>query len=117
MTRIIDVFISVIAIILLLPVFIPIILILRFSGEGEVFYAQERVGRFRKPFRLLKFATMLKDSPTLPGGFLTLKDDPRVLPIGKFLRKTKINELPQLFNIIKGDMSFIGPRPQAVGSF
>lgn len=112
MTRLLDVIISAIAIILLLPVFIPVIIILRFTGEGVIFYTQERIGQYRISFNVLKFATMLKNSPNLSGGYLTQKDDPRVLPFGKFLRKTKINELPQLFNIFIGDMSFIGPRPQ-----
>jgi len=72
-----------------------------------------RVGRGGRDFGMLKFATMLRNSANMPGGVLTLKDDPRVLPLGKILRKTKINELPQLFNILLGDMSFVGPRPQA----
>jgi lipopolysaccharide/colanic/teichoic acid biosynthesis glycosyltransferase len=81
------------------------------TGEGEVFYRQERIGRGGKPFNLYKFATMLKNSPSLGTGTITVKDDPRVLPVGRFLRKTKINELPQLLNIVFGDMSIIGPRP------
>src|SRR5207237_6029984 len=85
--------------------------LLRVTGEGEVFYRQERVGRGGKRFRILKFATMLKDSPNLSGGDITVDKDPRVLPCGHFLRKTKINELPQLLNVIDGDMSIIGPRP------
>ena len=113
MTRLLDIIISGAAIIVLLPVFIPVIIILRLTGEGEIFYLQERVGKDAKTFKVLKFATMLKDSPNLSGGFLTQKGDPRVLPFGRFLRKSKINELPQLFNILIGEMSFIGPRPQA----
>jgi lipopolysaccharide/colanic/teichoic acid biosynthesis glycosyltransferase len=70
-----------------------------------------RVGRHGKDFKLLKFATMLKDSPNLPGGLYTSTNDPRLLPIGKFLRKTKINELPQLINIFTGQMSIVGYRP------
>ena len=92
-------------------------LILRFTGEGEVFYRQLRVGKGGKLFGLLKFATMLKDSPNIGSGLHTLKGDPRVLPFGRFLRKTKLNELPQLINILKGDMSVIGPRPQAPAHF
>lgn len=113
MTRIFDILISAMAILCLLPLLIPVMIILRFTGEGEIFYRQERIGRYRKPFKVLKFATMLKESPNLSGGFLTQKNDPRVLPFGRFLRKTKINELPQLVNILSGDMSFVGPRPQA----
>lgn len=92
---------------------IPIVIGLKLTGEHYIFYRQARVGRDGKDFNVLKFATMLKNSPNLPGGVLTQKDDPRILPMGKFLRKTKINELPQLINIFLGQMSVVGPRPQA----
>ncbi len=95
----------------------PIILILKFSGEGEIFFFQERVGKGGRVFKLLKFATMLKDSPNIGTGTVTIKGDPRVLPVGKFLRKTKINEVPQLWNIFLGDMSLIGPRPLTAQTF
>jgi lipopolysaccharide/colanic/teichoic acid biosynthesis glycosyltransferase len=87
-------------------------LALKFSGEGEVFYLQERVGKDGKPFGIWKFATMLKDSPNMKNAYITTHNDPRVLPLGSFLRKSKINELPQLVNILKGDISIVGPRPQ-----
>ena len=109
--RIFDIFFSVIALCLLLPLLLPIALILRFTGEHEVFFIQKRIGKNGKEFGLLKFATMLKDSPNLGSGTITLKNDTRILPFGRVLRKTKINELPQLLNILCGDMSFIGPRP------
>ena len=111
MQRFFDVFFASLALVILSPALLIIGLLLRFSGEGEVIYKQERVGLFRDNFHILKFATMLKDSPSLKGGTLTLKDDPRVLPFGGFLRKTKINEIPQLINVLNGDMSIIGPRP------
>lgn len=112
-----DIIVSAVAIIVLLPLLVPVMLILRFTGEGEVFYRQKRVGYQNKPFDILKFATMLKDSPNMKGGEITLRKDPRVLPFGGFLRMTKINELPQLFNILKGDMSLVGPRPLMEVSF
>ena len=112
MQRFFDILFSSLALIVLSPILIPIAIILRFTGEGEVFYKQKRVGQGGKEFDLIKFATMLKDSPNLHTGTITVKNDPRVLPVGRFLRKTKINELPQLINILKGDMSIIGPRPQ-----
>tara|TARA_S200000501_G_scaffold358719_1_gene383762 strand:- start:3408 stop:4001 length:594 start_codon:yes stop_codon:yes gene_type:complete len=92
-------------------------LILRATGEGEIFFRQSRVGLEGKHFKLFKFATMLKNSPKIGTGTVTIKNDPRILPFGNFLRKTKINELPQLINILKGDMSFIGPRPQTQRCF
>ena len=112
MQRFFDIVLSAAALLLLVPLLIPVGLILRFTGEGEVFFRQQRVGKDGVSFGLLKFATMLKNSPNLGTGTVTLKDDPRVLPFGKFLRKTKLNELPQLMNILLGDMSLIGPRPQ-----
>ena len=117
MLRVADLFLAVLALVLLLPVFLPVILLLRFTGEGEIFFRQQRVGRGGKPFYIIKFATMLKDSPSMGVGTITLNNDPRILPIGKFLRSTKINELPQLLNIIRGDMGFIGPRPQTKRCF
>lgn len=92
---------------------IPIMIGLKLTGEHDIFYIQERIGKGGKPFGVLKFATMLRNSPNMAGGVLTQKNDPRILPMGKFLRKTKINELPQLINIFLGQMSVIGPRPQA----
>jgi lipopolysaccharide/colanic/teichoic acid biosynthesis glycosyltransferase len=90
---------------------LPVIIILKLTGEHYIFYKQMRIGRYGKEFALLKFATMLNDSPNLPGGLYTYKNDPRILPIGNFLRKTKINELPQLINILIGQMSVVGYRP------
>lgn len=92
---------------------IPIMIALKITGEHDIFYAQTRIGKNGKPFYVLKFATMLKDSPNLPGGLITVPNDPRLLPMGKFLRKTKINELPQLLNIFTGQMSIVGYRPFA----
>jgi lipopolysaccharide/colanic/teichoic acid biosynthesis glycosyltransferase len=115
--RIADIFVSAICIIILSPLLIPISIALRLTGEGYVFYRQERVGFKNKKFDIFKFATMLKDSPNMAGGLITTKKDPRLLPLGPFLRKTKINELPQLFNILLGDMSIVGPRPLMQKSF
>lgn len=117
MIRFFDILFSFIALIILLPLFLPIILILKFSGEGEIFYFQERIGTYGNVFNLIKFATMLKNSPNMNLGTVTIKNDPRILKIGGFLRNTKINELPQLINIILGDMSIIGPRPLTENAF
>ena len=96
---------------IVLPVLIPVCIGLLLSGEHYVFYFQKRIGFKNRPFSMWKFATMLKASPSLGTGLHTTREDPRVLPMGHFLRKTKINELPQLVNILKGDMSIVGPRP------
>lgn len=111
MQRLLDIVLSGAAILLLSPVLLPVVVTLRFTGEREVFYIQTRVGQRGQTFGLIKFATMLKKSPSLLTGEITIKDDPRVLPVGKFLRKSKLNELPQLWNIFRGDMSIVGPRP------
>ena len=111
MIRFFDIFFSGLAIIVLFPLLIPVMIVLKLTGEHYIFYRQERVGRYGKSFKLLKFATMLKDSPNLPGGLYTSKNDPRLLPMGALLRKTKINELPQLFNIFMGQMNVVGYRP------
>ncbi len=117
MERFLDIIFSGLALLLLSPLLVAIVIILKCSGEGEVFFMQERVGRHGALFKLFKFATMLKDSPNLGTGTVTMRGDPRVLPVGKFLRKTKINELPQLLNIFFGDMSIIGPRPLTIQTF
>jgi len=111
MKRFLDILFSGLALLVLLPFMIPIIVILRFTGEGEIFYSQQRVGKKGKIFGLIKFATMYKGSSKIGTGLLSTQNDPRATPFGKFLRKTKINEIPQLMNILLGDMSIVGPRP------
>ena len=115
--RTFDILTSGIAILILSPILIPVIIGLKLTGEGYVFYKQERVGYKNKKFLIWKFATMLKDSANMPGGIMTTKKDPRITPMGGFLRKSKINELPQLFNIFFGHMSVVGPRPVMKVSF
>ncbi len=115
--RLLDIIVSILALLFLLPVFVPIVIILRFTAEGEVFYFQQRIGINNSKFWIWKFATMLKDSINMGTGSITLQNDFRVTRIGKFLRKTKINELPQIINIIKGDISLVGPRPLVTKTF
>ena len=115
--RILDILIAGFAFIILSPVLIPVMIILKLTGEHEIFYFQKRLGYKNKPFDIWKFATMLKNSPSIGTGEITLRNDPRVMPFGSFLRKTKINELPQIFNVLKGDMSIVGPRPLMEVSF
>ena len=109
--RFLDIILSGFAIIVLSPLLIPVMIILKCTGEHDIFYRQTRIGYRNSHFPMLKFATMLRNSPNMAGGLHTTHGDPRVLPFGRFLRKTKINELPQLFNIFLGDMSIVGPRP------
>lgn len=109
--RLFDILMSLIAILCLSWLLIPIIIILLCTGEHYIFYKQMRVGRGGKLFGVLKFATMLKDSPNIGTGLVTTRNDPRVFPFGRFLRKTKLNEVPQLFNVLGGSMSIVGPRP------
>jgi lipopolysaccharide/colanic/teichoic acid biosynthesis glycosyltransferase len=115
--RLTDILIACIALVLLSPLLIPVILILLITGEHEVFYLQKRIGYLNKPFYIWKFATMVKNSPNIGTGEITLRNDPRVTPMGKWLRMTKINELPQIINVLKGEMSIVGPRPLMEVSF
>lgn len=117
MTRLLDIFFSLIALIALMPIFLVLIPLLRLTGEGKVFYRQERVGASGRLFYVLKFATMLENSPNIGSGTITIDNDPRILPMGHFLRRSKINELPQIINILVGDMSLIGPRPLTPDNF
>ena len=115
--RLFDVLFSFIALIILFPLFTIIIFLLKFTAEGEVFYFQERIGLQNSKFLIWKFATMLKNSMNMGTGSITLKNDPRVTKVGAILRKSKINELPQIINILKGDISIVGPRPLVSKTF
>lgn len=115
--RFIDILLSTIALVLLSPILIPSIIILALTGEREVFYFQKRIGYKNRNFNIWKFATMLKNSPNIGTGEITLRNDPRVTPFGKLLRISKVNELPQIINVFKGDMSLVGPRPLMEVSF
>ena len=109
--RLFDIVASLSALIVLSPILCVVMIILNLTGEHKIFYFQQRVGFNQKVFNLVKFATMLENSPNMTGGHITSKNDPRVLPFGRLLRVTKLNEIPQLLNVLIGDMSLIGPRP------
>ncbi len=115
--RFFDGLFALLALLILSPLLIPIAIGLRLTGEGYIFYRQLRIGYRNHPFHIYKFATMLKDSPNMAGGIITTENDPRITPMGGWLRKTKINELPQLLNVLFGQMSFVGPRPVMPKSF
>ncbi|MCR9289877.1 MAG: sugar transferase [Bacteroidetes bacterium] len=112
-----DFIISLVGFLILVPIFLVIAILLKFTGEGEVFYFQKRMGYKNDVFDIIKFATMLKNSMNMGNKTVTLRNDPRVTSVGRYLRKTKINELPQIINVIIGDMSLIGPRPLPVNSY
>ncbi len=112
-----DLFLALLVTLILLPLFIPLFIILKLTGEGHIFYLQERIGYKNERFNIMKFATMLLNSPNMGTGMITLRKDPRITPAGHFLRKTKLNELPQVFNVLKGDMSIVGPRPLVKKNF
>ncbi|MDQ6756865.1 MAG: sugar transferase [Bacteroidota bacterium] len=115
--RLTDILIAMLALIILSPVLLIAIILLLITGEHEVFYFQKRIGYKNKPFYIWKFATMLKNSPNIGTGHITLRNDARVTWFGKILRITKINELPQIINVFKGDMSVVGPRPLMESGF
>lgn len=115
--RLIDIILAILALVILSPVLISCVIILMLSGEHEVFYLQRRIGYKNRPFLIWKFATMLKNSPNIGTGEITLRNDPRVTRFGKFLRISKLNEIPQIINVLKGDMSIVGPRPLLEVSF
>ena len=112
MKRFFDLLSAVFALICSAWLLLPCMLVLWLTGEHYIWYLQKRVGYKNRRFNIIKFATMLFNSPNMGTGSLTTRNDPRVLPFGKFLRKTKINELPQIFNVFNGTMSVVGPRPQ-----
>ena len=115
--RLTDIFIAGLALIILSPILILAIIVLLLTGEHEVFYYQKRIGYKNQTFYIWKFATMLKNSPNVGTGHITLRNDPRVTWFGKILRITKINELPQIINVFKGDMTIVGPRPLMASGF
>lgn len=109
--RLMDIVLSSFLIVFLLPLFVLIAVLVKLESEGPVLFTQERLGVGRKPFKCLKFRTMVKDAEKLCGPVWASKDDPRISRVGKFLRRSRLDELPQLVNIVKGDMTFVGPRP------
>ena len=109
--RILDLLISIIAIFMLIPVFIVLAILIKFGSKGGIIFKQERIGLENKPFEIFKFRSMFLESEK-NGPQLSSQNDPRITPIGRFMRKTRLDETPQFFNVIKGDMSLVGPRPE-----
>ncbi|HXA00143.1 MAG TPA: sugar transferase [Candidatus Dormibacteraeota bacterium] len=106
-----DAAVSLIGLVFLSPLFLVVAVAVRLSSAGSAFFSQVRVGQFEIPFRILKFRTMRR-SPSGSGSLLTAAGDPRITGLGRWLRKTKVDELPQILNVLAGDMSLVGPRPE-----
>jgi lipopolysaccharide/colanic/teichoic acid biosynthesis glycosyltransferase len=111
MKRAFDIACASIALVLLSPLLLVIAAAVRLDSEGPALFRQQRIGRGFRPFFIYKFRTMVRNAPKL-GGLITVGDDPRITRAGRFLRRFKIDELPQLINVLKGDMSLVGPRPE-----
>ena len=114
--RFFDILFAILLIVISLPFMLPILIALKLTGEKEAFYFQARIGYQNKPFQIWKLVTMVRNSLEI-GGEITLRNDPRVTRLGHYLRLSKLNEFPQLLNILLGEMSFVGPRPLLQESF
>ncbi|MBQ3731297.1 MAG: sugar transferase [Muribaculaceae bacterium] len=110
--RAIDIVVSILALIVLLPVYAIVACIIKSTSPGPVFYLQQRIGQHNKPFKIIKFRSMVQDAEVGGKPQLSSDDDPRITPFGHFMRKYRIDELPQFWNVLKGDMSIVGPRPE-----
>jgi exopolysaccharide biosynthesis polyprenyl glycosylphosphotransferase len=110
--RLMDIFISLIILIVNIPIMLAIAVAIKMDSEGPVFYNQKRIGRKGKEFLLHKFRSMIKDAEAKTGAIWAGKDDPRITRVGGFLRRARLDELPQFFNVLKGEMSLVGPRPE-----
>jgi lipopolysaccharide/colanic/teichoic acid biosynthesis glycosyltransferase len=110
--RLLDIVLSGVSLILLAPIFLAVSIAVRLTSSGPAFFRQARVGQFGKPFQIFKFRTMTGKPTAAAGALLTAARDPRITPLGRWLRNTKIDELPQLINVFLGDMSLVGPRPE-----
>lgn len=117
MKRLFDIVVASALLIFLAPVLIAVALAVKLTSRGPVFFAQRRWGKGNTPFRLYKFRSMYTDMQDVTGVQHTVQDDPRVTPVGRFIRRTSLDELPQLINVLRGDMSLVGPRAHALGMF
>lgn len=110
--RALDILVSIIALVLLMPLFAIVAIIIKYTSPGPVFYLQERIGQHNKPFKIIKFRSMVQDAEVGGKPQLSSDNDPRITPFGRFMRKYRIDELPQFWNVLKGEMSLVGPRPE-----
>ena len=109
--RVLDLILSLMALIILMPLMIIIAILIKIDSKGPVFFLQERLGKDGKVFKIIKFRTMVKNAEQMGSGIKTSEEDSRITKIGNFLRKTSLDEIPQFINVLKGDMSLVGPRP------
>lgn len=114
--RTIDIILSLIVLIVFLPIWVIVVILIKITSPGPVFFLQDRPGQYKKIFKVYKFRTMRPGSEKMIKGQEVMKDDDRITPIGKFLRRSKIDEIPQILNVLKGEMSLVGPRPERVAS-
>lgn len=114
--RLIDIILSLIVLIVFLPVWIIVAIIIKATSKGPMFFFQDRPGQYKEIFKVYKFRTMKLGSDKMVKGQEVMKDDDRVTSVGKFLRRTKIDEIPQVLNVLKGEMSLVGPRPERISS-
>jgi len=114
--RLFDILVSLIVIVPFFPVWLVVALVIRLTSEGPVFFLQDRPGKDKKIFKVYKFRTMRPGSEKMVKGVEVMKDDDRVTAVGRFLRRSKLDEIPQCLNVLKGEMSLIGPRPERVDS-
>lgn len=115
MKRVLDIFFSLILLVIIAPILLFVAITIKLDSKGSVFFRQERLGQMAKVFKVYKFRTMINNADKIGSGAYTDSADPRITRVGKLLRKTSVDELPQLVNILKGEMSFIGPRPVPLG--
>ena len=115
--RVLDTLIALVALILMSPIFLIITIFVKIDSVGPVIFKQLRVGKDGKPYYMYKFRTMIQNAQNIGTGVYSFEGDPRITKVGRFLRKTSLDELPQLWNVVKGDMAFVGPRSPVVGHF
>ncbi len=115
--RILDLIMAVLALVVLIPVFLVVSLAIKLDSKGEIIFKQKRIGKNGKIYNMYKFRTMLPNAQNMGSGVYSFKDDPRITKVGRFLRKTSLDELPQLWNVVKNDMSLVGPRSPVYGFF
>ena len=113
--RTLDLIIAVIGLIVIMPIWLVTALLIRIESQGKIFFSQERVGRNQETFKMYKFRTMIEGAQNLGSGLFSYENDPRITRVGQKLRQSSLDETPQLINIIKGNMSIVGPRPPVIG--